>query len=70
MGPTQRTEFIQEKYVAELYRRITLGKMLPLTNIHKREAALGVSCSVAQPVPYIPVILDYEKDTIIERVFG
>ncbi|MHB0860464.1 RNA dependent RNA polymerase [Paenibacillus sp. SEL3] len=72
MGRTQRTEFIQEKYVADLYRRITLGKMPPLTNIHKWEAALGVSRSAAQPVPYIPrivVIPDYEKDTIIEDVW-
>ncbi|MGG1643679.1 hypothetical protein ACIFQM_20890 [Paenibacillus sp. NRS-1782] len=72
MGRTQRTEFIQEKYVADLYRRITLGKMSPLTNIHKWEAALGVSRSAAQPVPYIPrivVIPDYEKETIIEDVW-
>ncbi|MEK4458146.1 RNA dependent RNA polymerase [Paenibacillus sp. FSL R10-2748] len=72
MGRTQRTEFIQEKYVADLYRRITLRKMPPLTNIHKWEAALGVSRSAAQPVPYIPrivVIPDYEKDTIIEDVW-
>ncbi|MFK4439947.1 hypothetical protein [Paenibacillus sp. RC21] len=72
MGRTQRTEFIQEKYVADLYRHITLGKMPPLTNIHKWEAALGVSRSAAQPVPYIPrivVIPDYEKDTIIEDVW-
>lgn len=72
MGRTQRTEFIQEKYIADLYRRITLGKMPPLTNIHKWEAALGVSRSAAQPVPYIPrivVIPDYEKETIIEDVW-
>ncbi|MFK4303397.1 hypothetical protein ABH892_003517 [Paenibacillus sp. RC254] len=72
MGHTQRTEFIQEKYAADLYRRITLGKMPPLTNIHKWEAALGVSRSAAQPVPYIPrivVIPDYEKKTIIEDVW-
>ncbi|MFK4345065.1 MULTISPECIES: hypothetical protein [unclassified Paenibacillus] len=72
MGRTQRTEFIQEKYVADLYRRITLGKMPPLTNIHKWEATLGVSRSAAQPVPYIPrivVIPDYEKDTTIEDVW-
>ncbi|MDQ0496950.1 RNA dependent RNA polymerase [Paenibacillus brasilensis] len=72
MGRTQRTEFIQEEYVADLYRHITLGKMPPLTNIHKWEAALGVSRSAAQPVPYIPrivVILDYEKATIIEDVW-
>jgi hypothetical protein len=72
MGRTQRTEFIQEKYVADLYRRITLGKMPPLTNIHKWEAALGVSRSAAQSVPYIPrvvVIPDYEKETIIEDVW-
>ncbi|KZE65713.1 hypothetical protein AV545_24120 [Paenibacillus jamilae] len=72
MGRTQRTEFIQEKYVADLYRHITLGKIPPLTNIHKWEAALGVSRSAAQPVPYIPrivVIPDYEKDTIIEGVW-
>ncbi|MGM1019055.1 MAG: RNA dependent RNA polymerase [Bacillota bacterium] len=72
MGRTQRTEFIQEKYVADLYRRITLGKMPPLTNIHKWEAALGVSRSAAQSVPYIPrivVIPDYEKDAIIEDVW-
>ncbi|MFK4345208.1 MULTISPECIES: hypothetical protein [unclassified Paenibacillus] len=72
MGRTQRTEFIQEKYVDDLYRYITLGKMPPLTNIHKWEAALGVSRSAAQPVPYIPrivVIPDYEKDTIIEDVW-
>ncbi|WP_237166195.1 hypothetical protein [Paenibacillus polymyxa] len=35
MGRTQRTEFIQEKYVADLHKHITLGKMPPLTNIHK-----------------------------------
>ncbi|MGR6761286.1 RNA dependent RNA polymerase [Paenibacillus sp. T2-29] len=72
MGRTQRIEFIQEKYVADLYDRITLGKMSPFTNIHKWEAALGVSRSAAQPVPYIPrivVIPDYEKDTIIEDVW-
>ncbi|UMY53496.1 MULTISPECIES: hypothetical protein [Paenibacillus] len=72
MGRTQRTEFIQEKYVADLYNHITLGKMPPLTNIHKWEAALGVSRSAAQPVPYIPgivVIPDYEKETIIEDVW-
>ncbi|KJD42302.1 hypothetical protein QD47_29020, partial [Paenibacillus terrae] len=72
MGRTQRTEFIQEKYVADLYRRITLGKMPSLTNIHKWEAALGVSRSAAQSVPYIPrivVIPDYEKETIIEDVW-
>ncbi|WP_029515595.1 RNA dependent RNA polymerase [Paenibacillus polymyxa] len=72
MGRTQRTEFIQEEYVTDMYRHITLGKMPPLTNIHKWEAALGVSRSVAQSVPYIPrivVIPDYEKDTIIEDVW-
>jgi hypothetical protein len=72
MGRTQRTEFIQEEYVTDLYRHITLGKMPPLTNIHKWEAALGVSRSAAQPVPYIPriiVIPDYEKETIIEDVW-
>jgi hypothetical protein len=72
MGRTQRTEFIQEKYVADLYNHITLGKMPPLTNIHKWEAALGVSRSAAQRVPYIPrivVIPDYGKDTIIEDVW-
>ncbi|WP_025686110.1 RNA dependent RNA polymerase [Paenibacillus maysiensis] len=72
MGRTQRTEFIQEKYAADLYRHITLGKMPPLTNIHKWEAALGVSRSAAQPVQYIPrivVIPDYEKETIIEDVW-
>ncbi|MET3212185.1 UNVERIFIED_CONTAM: hypothetical protein ABIC26_005207 [Paenibacillus sp. PvR008] len=72
MGRTQRTEFIQEKYAADLYKHITLGKMPPLTNIHKWEAALGVSRSAAQPVRYIPrivVIPDYEKDTIIEDVW-
>ncbi|MGG4186745.1 hypothetical protein ABEW24_25775 [Paenibacillus jamilae] len=72
MGRTQRTEFIQEKYVADLYQHITVGKMPPLTNIHKWEAALGVSRSAAQPVPYIPriiVISDYEKGTIIEDVW-
>ncbi|ADM71252.1 hypothetical protein [Paenibacillus polymyxa] len=72
MGGTQRTEFIQEKYVVDLYKHITLGKMPPLTNIHMWEVALGVSRSAAQPVPYIPrivVIPDYEKDTIIEDVW-
>ncbi|MGF7050108.1 hypothetical protein J2T13_004631 [Paenibacillus sp. DS2015] len=72
MGRTQRTEFIQEEYVADLYKYITLAKMPPLTNINKWEAALGVSRSTALPVPYIPrivVIPDYEKDEIIEDVW-
>ncbi|WP_342434344.1 hypothetical protein MHH57_17805 [Paenibacillus sp. FSL H7-0442] len=42
MGRTQRTEFIQEKYIADLYQHFTLDKMPPLTNIHKWEAALDV----------------------------
>ncbi|MCV9948652.1 hypothetical protein [Paenibacillus sp. BT-177] len=31
MGRTQRTEFIQEKYIADLYQYITIDKMPPLT---------------------------------------
>ncbi|KZE74381.1 hypothetical protein AV654_29260 [Paenibacillus elgii] len=72
MSRTQRTEFIKEKYYADLRNRISLGHFPALTNINKWEAALGVSRSTAIPVPYIPrivVIPDYEKDCIIEDVW-
>jgi hypothetical protein len=72
MGRTQRTEFIQEKYIEELYNRISLGHFPTLTNINKWEAALGVSRSTAMSVPYIPrivVIPDYDKPEIIEDVW-
>jgi len=72
MGRTQRTEFIKEKYLSEVYNRIALGHCPSLTNINKWEAALGVSRSTASPVPYIPrivVIPDYKKNEIIEDVW-
>ncbi|MDP9674206.1 hypothetical protein J2W97_000189 [Paenibacillus jamilae] len=72
MGCTQRTEFIQVKLVADLYRRITLGKMPTLTNIHKWGTTLGVSRSAAQPFPYIPriIVIQIMKKMRSLRKFG